>query len=251
LLTACTTSSNPIDISISETNIENTGLASNTVVMSFRVTNRNYQAETIHWDRVETLSVAGWAYDLNGNTSNSGVLNIPANSSVDIIVSIVPNGNAGVGSGTIEFYDPAHQQVSSQILNYKLTALNEYFRLSLAEPANATSYISSSDPSYSHVHHVWVINDNPVPVTVQWARTNEINLPSTWTLSAKTHLVCFTPAIMASELENIPPMDSVPFKLIFDHWNTTGYVRVSPTFWVDTDSINSVKTQPFTYEALP
>jgi hypothetical protein len=251
LLTACTTSSNPIDISISETNIENTGLASNTVVMSFRVTNRNYQAETIHWDRVETLSVAGWAYDLNGNSSNSGVLNIPANSSVDIIVSIIPNGNVGVGSGTIEFYDPAHQQVSSQTLNYKLTALNEYFRLRLAEPANVTNYISSSDPTYSHIHHVWVINDNPIPVKVQWARTNETNIPSAWVLAAKTHIVCYTPLTMTSQLDNIPPMDSVPFKLIFEHRNSTGYGRATPIFWVDSDSINSVKLQPFTYEVLP
>jgi hypothetical protein len=250
LLTACTTTSNPIDISISETNMEKTGLAANIITMNFSVTNRNSQAATIHWDRVEHLSVSGWAYELNGNTSNSGVLNIPANSSVNIIVSMIANGNIGVGSGTIEFYDPAHQQVSSQTLNYKLTALNEYFRLNLAIPAHKTSYISSSTPTDSHTHHVWLINDNTIPMVVQWARTNEQTIPTTWFIWPKTHDTCYPPSAMISRTI-IPPMDSIPFKLAFHHHSTSGYGRTTPVFWVDTDSMNSVKIQPFTYEVLP
>lgn len=250
-LTACTTSSNPIDISLSETKIEKTGLATNPVVMNLRLTNRNYQDVVIHWDRVERQSVTGWTYELNGNTSNSGTFNVPANSSVNIILSILPNGNAGIGSGDIQFYDPAHQQMTSKTFHYKLTALNEYFRLNLENSANATNYISSSSSSYSHIHHVWVVNDNPVPVRVQWARTKESTIPSPWIIYSKTHKICYGPSVMTDELENIPPMDSVPFKLIFDHNNSSGYGRTTPIFWVKSDSINSVKVQPFTYEVLP
>lgn len=250
LLTACTRPPNPIDISILETNIERIGLAATPSSIQITVTNNNSQEAEIHWNRIENTSIAGSTCKLNGNASNTGTLNIPANTSIDLTLSILPNGNTGVSSGNIEFYDPVYQQTTTKTFNYSFTSLQQYFRLNLAAPANATSYISTSNPTYSHIHHVWIVNDNTTPIQVQWARTKEQSIPTAWILAAKTHENCYIPSAMTHDF-SIPPMDSVPFKLIFDHQNTTGYGRTTPIFWVDTDSLNSVKMQPFTYEVLP
>lgn len=253
LAVACNTSnnSNPINITVSETSIEKMGLADNSIIMQVEVTNGTNQAATIHWDHIEQQTVLGWTYELNGSTSNSGTLNIPANTSIGVTLTVIPNGNIGVGMGSIEFYDPMHQQLTSKTVHYKSTALKEYFRLNLANPSNATSYISNSTPTESYIHHVWVINDNTTPIAVHWKRTEESRIPSNWVLAAKTHEICYTPPILSDVFTSIPPMDSVPFKLIFGHHNQTGYGEATPIFWVNTDSSNSVKSQLFTYKVLP
>lgn len=250
LLTACTVPSNPIDLSISETNIEHIGLSTTLSSIHITVTNNSSQEAEIHWNRIENTSIAGSTYKLNGSTSNTGILNIPANSSVDATLCIIPKGNLGMSSGDIEFYDPAHQETTTKTFHYSFTSVNQYFRLNLATPANETNYISSSNAMDSHTHHVWLINDNTSPVKIQWARTSEHTNPTNWLISPKTHEICYPPSVMTSSAI-IPPMDSIPLKLTFHHRNTTGYGRTTPIFWVDTDSLNSVKMQPFTYEVLP
>lgn len=250
LLTACTVPSNPIDLSISETNIEHIGLSTTLSSIHITVTNNSSQEAEIHWNRIENTSIAGSTYKFNESTSNTGILNIPANSSVDATLCIIPKGNLGMSSGDIEFYDPAHQETTTKTFHYSFTSVNQYFRLNLATPANETNYISSSNAMYSHAHHIWLVNDNTAPVKIQWARTKEQTIPTDWLLAVKTHEICYTPIAMTDDLI-IPPMDSVPFKLIFNHMNNTGYGRATPIFWVDTDSLNSVKIQPLTYEVLP
>lgn len=251
LLSSCHTAPlNLTDFTISETEWEEISLAVNPATASIRITNNNNYTAAIHWDRVENSTVAGWSYEIDGNTSNSGILNIPAQTTISVTFSIAPNGNAGLGDGYIEFYEPAHQQISRKTFNYQLNALNEYFRLSLETAPSFTESLSSSNPQDSYTHHVWVINDNDIPMPVQWARTEESRVPPAWLFYAKTHIVCYMFDAMTDLLDEIPPMDSVPFKLIISHNNVSGQGSSTPVFWVDTDSINSVKSQTFTYEVL-
>lgn len=250
LLNSCNTHLNLADFLISETEWEEISLAVNPVTYSLRITNNNNYTAAIHWDRVENSTVAGWSYEIDGNTTNTGILNIPAQTTISISFSIFPSGNAGSGDGYIEFYEPAHQQLSRKTFNYQLDALNEYFSLKIETTPSFTGALNNSPPQYSYAHYLRVINNNNIPIPVKWARTEENRIPSAWQLAVKTHRICYTPVAMTDLLGIIPPMDTVPFELIFCHNNVSGQGASTPIFWVDTDSINSVKSQTFTYEAL-
>lgn len=247
LLVACTPPTNPVQISVPITSVSKVGLASQSVVMKIKVRNTSNQDATIHWERTALQTILGWAYTVDGATASTGTVNIPANSSVEVELGINPNGQAGEGQGILEFYDPLDRQMTSKTVQYTLTALTDYFRLNLASDAHQTGY-SSMEPDYNH--QVWVVNDNSIPVRVEWARTQEARNPAVWGVAAKTHLICYAVPVIRDYVD-VPPMDSIPFKICFYHNGVAGTASSRSVFWVATDSLPSVRSQLFTYTVLP
>ncbi|BDS13887.1 hypothetical protein [Aureispira anguillae] len=233
----------PVTVNLSKTTATEMGLAANDKHMMITVSNTTDQEATIQWERAETQAVTGWTYDVNGSTAASGTLTIPANSSKDVTLIVTPNGTVGVGIGTLKFYDSANQALTMKTFTYTLTTLSSYFRIA---PQGFTSQsVRSNDPATDY--HIWVVNDNTVPVDVNWARTNEATNPSTWQIAICTDATCYTPAIM-NESMTVSPGDSVDFKATIDHQLTTGNGGTTPIFWVAADSVNSVLSQELTHE---
>ncbi|BDS11974.1 hypothetical protein [Aureispira anguillae] len=247
LLVACTSPPDPVQVSLSETSIAKTGLASNPIMFKVVVKNTSNQDATIEWERTDLQNITGWTYDINGTASSTGRLNILANSSVEVTLTMMPNGKVGKGGGKIDFYDVTNPQLTIQTVQYTFTTLASYFRLNLASAANQTGY-STSVFDYSHL--VWVANDNSTPIRVEWARTNEYRNPAAWYIFPKTNLLCYSSSVIRHYVD-VPPMDSIPFKLGFEHQGVVGSASSTTVFWVDTDSINSVKSQPFSYTVIP
>lgn len=248
LFSACQTdvTVDPVTVDLSKTTATEMGLASKQKQINVTVKNTTDQEATIQWERTETQSATGWTYDINGSSAASGSLTIGANSSVDVMLKIMPNGNAGVGAGMLKFYDANNQALTMKALTYTMTAVPAFFRLT--PQGFASNSVRANDTPTDY--HLWVVNDNSIPVDVQWARTGEASNPSAWQIAVCTDATCYTPAIMTESM-TVNPGDSVDFKMTFDHQATTGNGSATPIFWVAADSANSVLTKTFTHEVTP
>lgn len=248
LFSACEVK-NTVTVELSRTSSTEFGLVTNDKHIRVIVKNTTDQEATIQWDRTETQAVTGWTYDVNGSAAATGTLTIPANTSKEVVLMVTPNGTLGTGSGTLNFYDAADPSLTSKVFSYTLTTLNSYFRI---VPQGFTSQsVRMNAPAADY--HLWIINDNTIPLDVQWARTNEASNPAAWEVAICTQggsdSVCYAPTIITENV-TITPGDSMDFKATIDHQATTGNGGTTPIFWIPTDSINSVLSETFTHEVV-
>jgi len=240
IFTACTeeTKDSAVTVSLSKTTATELGLASSHSHMMITVSNPTANEATIQWERVETTAVTGWTYNVNGSSTASGVLTIPANGSVDVTLMVMPNGNAGVGSGMLKFYDAADQTLTEKAFSYTLTTVSQYFEVITIDPTSQTVRTTSPDTDYK----MKVYNPNTSEVTVKWLSTAGASNPSDWVLNVCDPLICFPPNVVSGSFP-VPAGDSVDFKFTFNHMSTSGNGTATANFYVGTDSVNSMTPQ--------
>lgn len=243
---ACTTKPTPVTVALSSTSTNQIGLKANTKQVSLTVSNSTAQAATINWERAESTPVSGWTYTVNGGSAASGTLSIPANSSATVTLAINPNNIVGTGVGTLKFYDAADQTATMKTFTYNYSSVTSYFTISPVGQMADTVRMNAADKDY----HIWVINNNTVPVDVVWKRTLETANPSAWTVVVCTDLVCWDPTIYSKEM-TLAPGDSVDFKATVGHFATVGVGGTTALFYVASDSLASHVTQTIDHTVEP
>lgn len=225
----------PITVNLSSTSMTTMGLSSNTKSMTLTVSNTESKDATIKWELEPSSTPPGWTTQVNNNSATEGTITVPANGSVDVMLAINPNNNAGSTMGKLEFYDEADESGTKKEFSYEHTALDAYF--TLADQGSLSGSSRSQDPPTDY--KIWIINNNSVDVNMRWERTNESANPSAWQLPVCTDALCFTPADLTKPL-TVPAGDSVDFKITVDAQSTTGTGGSTVLFYVPADSANSV-----------
>jgi len=240
IFTACIEGqNNAVTVNLSKTTATEVGLASSHSNIMITVSNSTANEATIQWERVETAAVTGWTYNVNGNSTASGVLTIPANGSVDVTLMVMPNGNAGVGSGMLKFYDAADQTLTEQTFNYTLTTVSQYFEVITVDPTSQTIR-TSSNPETDYKMKVY--NPNASDITLNWYTTVDASNPSNWGINVCDPSACLPPEDIDGNFP-VPAGDSVDFKFTFKHNATSGNGTATANFFVATDSIGSMASQ--------
>lgn len=237
---------NPVSITLSTYSVTEQCLSTGNQEILVQVHNPANRIVEVEWKHLKDQTQTGWSYTVNNAAVDVGTLTIPANSSATVSLTITPNGDLGQGIGTVQFYDVVDPVATIQKCVYQLTAIRSYFRV-----VPATAMIGTvpmiTPPGYDYM--MWLVNDNNLPIDVQWARTNE-SYPSAWHIFIKTSEVCYPPNVMTDDIM-IPANDSVPFRILFDHQSTVGSGRTIPNFWAKVDSLNSTKNQVVGHSVTP
>lgn len=241
---ACTPTTNPVTVSLSKTTASEIGLTTSTKQVSLTVTNSSTQNATINWERTETTPVTGWTYMVNSGSADNGTLSIAAGASATVTLTIDPHGFAGTGAGTLKFYDSADQNATMKTFTYSYSSLTSYFTLSPV--GSMTRTVKANDPSEDY--HVWVINNNTVPVPLVWRSIANASNPSSWVVTICTDTYCAPPHIL-SNVFTVAPGDSVDFKATMDHATTMGAGGTTALFFVAADSAASVVSQTVSHTA--
>jgi hypothetical protein len=247
IFTACTEETNtptPVTVSLSKTTATELGLASSHSQMMFTVSNTTANEATIEWEHDETTSVTGWTYSTNGSSATSGTLTVPANGSVDVTFMIMPNSNAGVGTGILKFYDGDNQALTLQTFNYSLTTVTQYFEVITTSPTTLT--VSTSDTATDYKMKLY--NPNASDITLNWNSTVPATNPSNWLINVCDPFTCFGPSVVDGDFP-IPAGDSVDFKFTINHVSSRGSATATANFYVATDSVGSLTSQTVTHSA--
>ncbi|BDS14244.1 COG1470 family protein [Aureispira anguillae] len=223
-------------LTLSPNSMNAVGRATQTVDIT--VANTSNQAATINWIRTETQAVNGWTYSVDGSLATSGSLTILANSSVIVTFEINANGYAGNGVGKIAFYDSLFQANTTQYFSYDFLAIDTWFVLRPVGLMTRSVMINDPDTDY----HLWVINNNSIPVDVRWRRNDNGSNPTAWTSAICTDAICWAPSII-SERMTIAPNDSVDFKYTLGHQATVGTGGATLEFYAPTDRTYSHRSQ--------
>jgi hypothetical protein len=239
IFTACTEETKtPVTVSLSKTTATELGLATNHSHMMITVSNTTSSEATIQWERTETTAVTGWTYNVNGSSTASGTLTIPANGSVEVTLMVIPNGNIGVGAGMLKFYDSEDQAFSMKTFSYTLTTISQYFEVITVSPTSQSVRITDPNTDYK----MKLYNPNTADIAVNWNSTMGAGHPAPWVVNVCDPLTCFGPAIINGDFM-VPAGDSVDFKFTFDHEATLGTGSATVNFYVPTDSILSITSQ--------
>jgi hypothetical protein len=251
IFTACTTETvAPIVVGLSATSSSDITLPSSTKTIQVSVTNSSSEAATIKWERAAvTAGPSAWTYMVGSSSAMTGSITIAAGATTDVSVMIDPNGATGSTSGTLTFYDEADKVATTKVFAYSLSTVNSYFTTSpvgsLSQSARATN---------TQDYHISVINPNSVPVTLQWARTNETGNPTGWTVLVCTDELCYTTSILTEAISlgptgsTIQPNDTVDFKATFDPTSVVGNGSTTALFYMMGDSANSAITHLIQHE---
>jgi hypothetical protein len=242
IFTACTQQT-PVTVNLSKTTATELSLASSHCNMMITLSNTTDNEATIQWERSETTPVTGWTYNVNGSSVASGTLTIPANGSVNVTLMVTPNGNSGVGTGMLKFYDSEDQALTLQTFSYTLTTVAQYFEIITIHPVSQT--VRTSD-SLKTDFTMKVYNPNTSDVTVNWNFTGGVNNPSAWILNVCDPIACYGSDIFAGGFP-ISPGDSADFKFTFNHASTTGSGTATGNLYVPTDSLGSLTSQTVTF----
>lgn len=239
IFTACTEETKtPVTVNLSKTTATELSLENSHSHMVVTVSNTTANEATIQWERTETTAVTGWTYNVNGNSTASGTLTIPANGSVDVTLMVMPNGNAGAGAGMLKFYDAEDQALSMKTFSYTVTTISQYFELITISPTSQS--VRPSDPDTDYKMRVY--NPNTADVTVNWFSKMDTNNPSSWIVNVCDPFTCFGPAIVDGTFP-VPAGDTVDFKFTFNHASTNGNGGATANFFIATDSTASLTSQ--------
>ena len=243
IFTACTEETKtPVTVSLSKTSATELGLANSHSHMKFSVSNSTANEATIQWERVETAAVTGWTYSVNGSSTASGTLTIPANGSVEITFMIMPNGNAGVGTGMLKFYDSEDKTLTEKAFNYSLTTVTQYFEIITIDPTSQTVRSTDGDTDYK----MKVYNPNTADITLNWSSEKGANNPSNWSIVVCDPFQCLPPTVTTGSFP-VPAGDSADFKFTINHVSTAGNGTATANFYVATDSAASLVSQMVTH----
>jgi len=253
IFSACTTETpDPVVVGLSATSSSDITLPASTKTIQVSVTNSSSEAATINWERAEvTAGPAVWTYMVESSSAMTGTVTIAAGATVDISVMIDPNGAAGSTSGTLTFFDDADKAATTKVFTYSLSTVSSYFTTSPI--GNLNGSVRATDP---HDYHISVINPNSVPVTLQWARSNESANPAGWSIVVCTDEQCYTESVMteaislgpAGSTATVPPNDTVDFKATFDPNSVLGNGSTTALFYMTSDSANSVVSHLIQHE---
>jgi hypothetical protein len=239
IFTACTEETKtPVTVSLSKTTATELTTTSTHSHMMITVSNTTTNEATIQWERTETTAVTGWTYNVNGSSTASGTLTIPANGSVDVMLMVMPNGTAGAGAGMLKFYDSEDQALSMKTFSYAVTTTSQYFEVITVSPTSQSVRPSDPDTDYK----MKLYNPNASEVNVNWASVTDATNPSSWIVNICDPFTCFGPAVVDGTFP-IPAGDSVDFKFTFNHASTSGIGAATATFYVATDSVPSLTSQ--------
>lgn len=241
---ACTPEfTDPATISLSDYQVDEYCHSANSKTIVIELSNATGRAVELEWKHSD--EEAGWSYTVNGSAANlGGIIRMEARSIERFSLTITPNGNIGNVTGKIAFYDVENTSAALQICSYSLTSFASYFRVS---PVGAMSGSASIVNGATTNYRMAMINDNAVPVNVQWERMNEV-LPNSWEVSVTPW--CLAPSIVRGEFI-IPANSSIQFGLIFHDQSTLGAGESTATFWVEEDRPNSIKRQQVEHSVVP
>ncbi|MBL4649727.1 MAG: hypothetical protein JKY03_08350 [Aureispira sp.] len=244
LCTACAPEfPDPVTITLSDSLVDEYCHSSNNKIILVEINNTTERDVELEWRH--SGEQAGWSYTVDGSAANlGGMINLRANSKESFLLTITPNGNIDKVTGMIEFYDVENTSVALKTCSYSLTSFASYFKISpLGAMSGSTSIVNNSTTNYGMA----MINENSVPVNVQWERMNEV-LPNSWEVSVAPW--CLAPSVMRGEFI-IPANGSIEFGLIFHDRNTLGTGESTATFWVEEDRLNSIKRQQIEHTVVP
>jgi hypothetical protein len=238
IFTACTEPDTPVTVNLSRTTATEVTTPNVHSHMMLTVSNTTTNETTIEWEHTETTPVAGWTYNVGGSFASSGALTIPANGSVDVMLMVIPNGNAGTGTGTLKFYDSKDQALSMKTFTYSVTTISQYFEVITTTPTSQSIRVNDSITDYK----MKLYNPNAADITVNWNSMMDASNPSAWVINVCDPLTCFGPAIIDGDFL-VPAGDSVDFKFTFNHVATSGLGSATANFHVATDSLFSLTSQ--------
>jgi hypothetical protein len=241
---ACTPEfTDPVTISLSDSFVDEYCHSANSKTIVVELSNTTNRAVELEWKHSD--EEAGWSYTVNGSAANlGGIITMEAKSTERFSLTIAPNGNIDKVTGMIEFYDVENTSAALKTCSYSLTSFASYFRVNpLGGMSGSTSIVNNSTTNYG----MEMINENAVPVNVQWERMNEI-LPNSWEVSVAPW--CLAPSVVRGEFI-IPANGSIQFGLIFHDRNILGTGESTATFWVEEDRPNSIKRQQVEHTAVP
>lgn len=246
IFTACTETDTLVTVDLSRTTATEVTTPNTHSHMMLKVSNTTANEATIQWEHTETTSVVGWTYNVGGSFASSGALTIPANGSVDVMLMVIPNGNAGTGAGALKFYDSKDQALSMKTFTYSVTTVSQYFEVITTTSTSQT--IRPSDPPETD-YKMKLYNPHAADITVNWNSVMGAGHPAPWVVNVCDPLTCFGPAIIDGDFL-VPAGDSVDFKFTFQHVSTSGTGAATANFYVATDSLFSLTPQTVTHTVL-
>lgn len=238
IFTACTETETPVTVNLSKTTATELTTINTHSHMMIMVSNTTDNEATIQWEHEETTPVSGWTYNVNGSSSASGTLTIPANGSVDVMLMVIPNGNAGTGAGMLKFYDSNDQALSMKTFSYTVTTVSQYFELITISPTSQS--VRPSDPDTDYKMRVY--NPNGSEINVNWASAMDASNPASWLINVCDPFTCFGADVVDGTFP-IAAGDTVDFKFTFNHVSTSGNGAATANFFIATDSTASLTSQ--------
>jgi hypothetical protein len=239
---ACTREVVPVTVSLSQNAVSEMFLSSvnsKTVVVSIENTT-NDDAE-INWEREAIDNPAGFTYMVNGAAAMSGVLTVVAGESIDVMLMVHPNGNTGLASGSIKFYDSRDMDQTIQTYTYSLRSITEWFTIS-ANGLLTNSNKASSDADY----YINVVNPNPEAVGITWRKVDAFD--SNWQSTVCTNGNCCLPVDYSKDMA-VGPNETVNFKMTIRPNGVVGNGTVDALFFVPADSTNTVASLQINHTA--
>lgn len=241
--TACdTTKDNGVTVTLSENSFDKMGLKTNLISKTISVTNPSDAAVDISW--VSNTSLPnGWTLSVNSSSTSNGTLNIPANQSIDVTLSVDPSSIVGTGDGTIEFFDGTNEEGTKVIFSFTIEAVEQLY--TLVVPGNLNS---SAKANNTFDHHIYVYNPNSQPVELKWRKVEGASNPAQWQIAICTDTDCYAPFVFYQTI-TVNPMDSVDFKCTFDPQSTLGSGSIDALFFMESDSANTLQSRTILHQA--
>ena len=233
---ACQEEVEPVTVSLSQTETSGMFLSSDmNKSVTVSITNNESNAAEITWERVVTNEPTGFTYMVNGTANMSGTVTVAAGATVDVTLMIHPNGNTGLASGMIQFYDAVDKAGTMQTYTYSLRAITEWFT------ATAVGLLTDSDRA-NNVKDYYIDVANPNLGTV-WVTGRMVNntFPTGWQPIIATHLTCCTIQEYILDMP-VAPNSTTQFKITIHPNGVVGNGTVDVLFFVGGDSTNTVSS---------
>ena len=243
---ACQEEVEPVTVSLSQTETSGMFLSSDmNKSVTVSITNNESNAAEITWERVVTNEPTGFTYMVNGTANMSGTVTVAAGATVDVTLMVHPNGNTGLASGTIQFYDEADKATTMKTYTYSLRSITEWFT------ATAVGLLTDSDRAINvKDYYIDVANPNPDTVWVTWEKV-ENTLPIGWNIAVCTDAVCWDPSVYTEEMPIAPNGGTVAFKATIDPAGNQGTCSMDAKFYVADDMASSLTTLQVSHTGTP
>lgn len=238
IISSCSPTLSPIDFSLEVESYTGIGVTMSSKRIPITILNNSKRDITIHWERVESKSMNGWTYTMNNSQALEGLLTIPENKTITIYLNIESDQVEGDVEGEIIFFDSENKPLTLKTFKYSFVTSSSLFSINPVGLMSRTvrNFVSNTD------YHIWVRNDNELPVEVHWEKMDQVANPAAWEIAVCTDLLCFTPNII-HETMIIEPHDSVDFKATISHYGILGTGGTNILFYDKSDSLATLLTQ--------
>ncbi len=206
-------------VEVTPTSFSETISPTGTKVMTANLKNESTVSGTVDWSFTETSMVAGWTYSIVvGNTqqsSTTGSFELVAGGSIDLTISAMPNGTAGVGKAELSLKNGSD---ALETISYTVDAVAAAAKFSLSTN-NEGGTDNKNAPKVEYKSKVKNLTNSDLNLT--WTRVNDSNTPGGWNVDVCDIVQCYAPFVNTADF-TIPANGEFDLKIGFNASGTPG-----------------------------